>query len=223
MGILNTAADNLLQAMVDYYVSGEYTEPFSSEQIADCVVGHAAAAGVAAMAGNVIPVVGAGLVTVITTGAVWRMYIKIAEMIGTSLKEKTVKVIASAAISNLAMNAAVMLVLSFVPGVGSFAAGVINFASVYMAGLIFLTVLTRLFKVKREDINDISNEEWIQSIKNEIKNINLKAVAREAISLFSQMRKDGTLNQKGEGVDISTDGMDDDDETEAIPAETGTD
>lgn len=210
MGLLNNAAENLLQEMIDYYVSGEYTKPFSSEELADCVINHAAAAGIAAMAGSVIPGIGASIVTVGTTAAVWRMYIKMAKMIGTNLKEKTLKVIASAAISNLAMNAAVYILLSFVPGVGTFAGGVINFASVYTAGLIFLTALTRLFKVKRTDIQDISNEEWIESVKDAFANVNVKRIIKEAISLFSDLRESGGLEKAGELVDISADGFEDD-------------
>ncbi len=211
MSILNTAADNLLKEMIDYYVSGDYTKPFSSEELADCVIDHAAAAGLAAIAGSVLPGVGAGIATAVTTVAVWRMYIKMAKIIGTTLKEKTLKVIASAAISNIAMNTAVMLVVSFLPVVGTVACGVINFASVYIAGLIFLTTLTRLFKVRREDINDISNEEWAENVKEAIENINMKKITKEAISLFSDLHESGRLEQLGRNVDISDDGFDDDD------------
>ena len=210
MSILNTAADNLLKEMIDYYVSGEYTKPFSSEELADCVINHAVAAGMAAIASSVVPGIGAGVVTVVTTVAVWRMYIKMAAMIGTPIKEKTLKVIASAAISNMAMNAAVMIVVSFLPVVGTVASGVINFASVYTAGLIFLTTLTRLFKVKREDINDISNEEWLENVKDAFENINVKKVIKEAASLFSDLHESGRLEQMGKDVDLTDDDPEED-------------
>lgn len=209
MGLLNNAAENLLQEMINYYVSGEYTKPFSSEELADCVISHAAAAGVAAMAGSVVPGIGASIVVVGTTAAVWRMYIKMAKMVGTNLKEKTLKIIASAAISNLAMNAAVYILLSFAPGVGTFAGGVINFASVYTAGLIFLTTLTRLFRVKRTDIEDISNEEWVENVKDSFSSVNVKRVIKEAISLFSDLRESGDLQKAGEMADVSADGFED--------------
>jgi len=212
MSILNTAADNLLKEVIDYYVSGDYTKPFSSEELADCVVAYAAAASLAAIAGCVVPGMGAGIAITLTTVAVWRMYIKMARIIGTPMKDKTLKAIASAAISNLAANAAIMLVVSFLPVVGTVACGVINFASVYIAGLIFLTTFTRLFQVRRKDINDISNEEWAENVKETIENINLKKIAKEAISLFSDLHESGRLEQMGRDVDISDDGFDDDDD-----------
>ena len=201
-----------MKEVIDYYVSGDYTKPFSSEELADCVIAHAAAAGLAAIAGCVVPGVGAGIAVTVSTVAVWRMYIKMAQIIGTPMKEKTLKAIASAAISNIAMNAAVLLVVSFLPVVGTVACGVINFASVYIAGLIFLTTFTRLFKVRRKDINDISNEEWVENVKEAIENINMKKIAKEAISLFSDLHESGRLEQLGRDVDISDDGFDDDDD-----------
>lgn len=204
-GLMAVAADRLLAALSEYYDSGEYVKPFSSQEIADCVINHAAAAGIAAMAPGVIPGVGLGLAAAITTGAVWSMYIKMSKMIGTSITEKTLKVIASAAISNIAMNAAVFLALTLIPGVGAIATGVINFAAVYAAGLIFLTTLTRLFKVKRTDIEDMSDEEWKASVKAAVGSINMKSILKEAKDIFMEMRKDGSLDQVGKDVDISMD------------------
>ena len=201
--ILIFAADKLGKTLMEYYESGEYIKPFSSQELADCVLHHAAAAGIAAMAPGVIPGIGFGIAAAITTGAVWSMYIKMSKMIGTSITEKTLKVIASAAISNIAMNTAVFIALTFIPGIGAIATGVINFAAVYAAGLIFLTAITRLFKVKRTDIENISDEEWKASVKAAVASINMKSIIKEAKDLFMEMRKNGSLDQMGKDVDIS--------------------
>ena len=51
MGVvsLNLVSEKLLEVAMKYYESGEYVKPFQSKDLADCVVQHAAAAGVAAM------------------------------------------------------------------------------------------------------------------------------------------------------------------------------
>lgn len=201
--ILIFAADKLGKTLMEYYESGEYVKPFSSQELADCVLHHAAAAGIAAMAPGVIPGVGFGIAAAITTGAVWSMYIKMSKMIGTSITKNTLKVIASAAISNIAMNTAVFFALTLIPGVGAIATGVINFAAVYSAGLIFLTAITRLFKVRRTDIENISDEEWKASVKAAVASINMKSIIKEAKDLFMEMRKNGSLDQMGKDVDIS--------------------
>lgn len=200
--LLTAAADRLLDVVTQYYESGEYVKPFSSKEVADCVVHHAAAAGIATLAPGVIPGLGAGVATVVSTGAIWAMYIRMSKMIGTSIKKETLKVIASAAISNIAMNAAVFLAFSLIPGVGAVAAGIIGFASVYAAGLIFLTTLTRLFKVRRTDVENLSDEEWKAQVKEAVSGINMKTVINEAKNIFMDMRKNGTLDEIGKDVDI---------------------
>ena len=201
-GLLLVAAEELLEALNQYYDSGEYIKPFKSEEIADCVVMHAAAAGVATMAGGVLPGVGAAAAMVASTGAVWAMYIKMANMIGAPLGRNTLKVLSSAVVSNLAMNAAAYLAFTFIPGVGIIATGVITFATVYAAGLIFLTVLTRLFKVQRQDVDDMTSEEWKESVKDAVSNINVKAIFKEAKDLFMNLRRSGRLNTMGKDLDL---------------------
>ena len=203
--LVTAAAERLIAALYEYYDSGDYVVPFQSKDIADCVVGHSAAAGVAALAAGVLPGAGAAIAAVAATGAVWVMYIRMTKMIGAEIGKNALKFIASAVVSNLAMNAASMVALSFIPGLGAVACGVIQFVTVYAAGLIFLNLMTRLFKVQRMDVENISDEEWKTSIKSAMKSVNLGVVFKEAVSLFVEMKRDGTLNTVGSSVDIEED------------------
>ena len=78
-------ADQLLDAIIDYYGDGNYVKTFHSKELADCVVQHAAAAGVAAMAGGVLPGVGSVIATGISVGAIWSMYIRVCKIIKVDL------------------------------------------------------------------------------------------------------------------------------------------
>ena len=100
---------------------------------------------------------------------------------------------------------AIQLASSLIPGAGIVTSGVVNFATTYIAGLVFLMVLTRLFKTQRQDVENMSDEELVKSVKEAFANIDAKVIFKEAKDLFTTMRKDGTLNEVSEGVDISDD------------------
>ena len=59
-----------------------------------------------------------------------------------------------------------------------------------------------MFRVMRNDIEDVDDEEWIASIKESIKRMDKKALFREAKNVFMDMRKSGDLEQTGKTVDI---------------------
>ena len=177
-------------------VSDQY---FSSEELTNCVLKHAAAAGVASMAGGVLPGAAAVVASVIATGAVWAMYIKMSNIIGVKTDKKTLKVIASAALSNIAANAVGLFALSFIPGLSIIAGGIITFASIYIAAIVYLTALTQLFKGKRTDVDD---DEWKSTVKDAVKSINMKSIIKEAKGLFTEMKDSGVLDEMSQGVDI---------------------
>ena len=208
-GLLMAASDRLLEAVMQYYESGEYVKPFSSKEVADCVVHHAAACGVAAMVAAAPSVMGLGflLASGIAAGAIWAMYIKICKLIGATFSKNKLKAISSAVLTNLVTQLAGVFAINFastlVPGAGVVVCGVGHFAICYFAGLIFLNVLTRLFKVRRQDAENMSAEEWKAYIKDAFASIDKKAVIKEAKNLFTDMRNDGTLDDMGKGVDIN--------------------
>lgn len=208
-GMLIAVADRLIEAISIYFENGEDAKVFRSRDLADCVLHHSAAAGAAAIAAGILPGAGAVIAVGVSAGAVWRMYIKICQIIGTAFSENKLKSISSAVLTNvvtqLAGMYAIQLASTFIPGAGLVVVGVGNFTVTYFAGLIFLNVLTRLFQVKRNDIQDMSNEEWVEAIKTSMADIDKKALMKEAKNLFTQMRKDGSLDEAGKNVDISMD------------------
>lgn len=74
--MLLVVSEELLKAVSNYYESGEYVKPFHSKDLADCVVQHSAAVGVAAMGAGILPGVGSVVAIGIGTAAIWRMYNK---------------------------------------------------------------------------------------------------------------------------------------------------
>lgn len=207
--MLMLVADELMKAVSNYYESGEYVKPFQSKDLADCVVQHSAAVGVSAMAAGILPGAGAVAAAGLAVAAIWRMYVKICQIIGVPFGKNKLKAISSAALTNIATQMAgvyaIQLASSLIPGAGVVTAGVVNFTTTYIAGLVFLMVLTRLFKTQRQDIENMSDEELVKSVKAAFTNIDTKAIFKEATDLFTAMRKDGTLNEVSEGVDISDD------------------
>lgn len=207
-GLVYAAAEKLLAAVTAYFENGEDAKLFQSRDLADCVLSHAAAGGVAAMAAGVLPGAGSVISAAIATGAIWRMYIKVCQIIGVSFGKNKLKAISSAVLTNLITQLAgifaMQVAASFIPGAGLVIVGVGNFTVTYFAGLIFLNVLTKIFQAKRTDIEEMSNEEWVNSIKMAFSSIDKKAVLNEAKNLFMQMRKDGSLDEAGKNIDIST-------------------
>lgn len=205
-GLLYAVVDQLLGALENYYESGEYLKPFKRTEIADCVIQHAAAGGVAAMAAGAIPAAGTAISLAIATGAVWGMYIRICKMIQVELRKDMLKFLASAAISNIAINLgsliAAELAFSLIPGAGIIGAGIISFAIVYIGGILFLKTLTGLFKANATNWDDLSKEELKASIQAATESTNVKVVFKEAKSLFKDMRKNGSLDTTAEGTDI---------------------
>ena len=200
-------ADILVDNMIDYYGSGDYVKPFCSKELADCVIQHAAAAGVPAMAAGVLPGAGSLIATGIGAGAIWAMYIRICKIAKIKFEKNRLKVLASAVLTNLLTQLAgvfaIEVAASFIPGAGVVVCGVGNFAVVYIAGIIFLQTLTKMFRVMRNDVENAGDEEWIASIKESIRKMDKKALFREAKNVFMDMRKSGDLEQTGKAVDIS--------------------
>lgn len=217
-GIMYRVCEELLNVVSEYYESGEYIKPFRSKDLADCVLQHSAAVGVAAMAIGVLPLAGAVVAMGVGTVAIWKMYVKICSIIGVPFGKNKLKALASAALTNIATQLAATYALqiasSIIPGTGIISSGVINFASTYIAGLLFLLVLTRLFKTGRNDVENMSDEELINTVKSAMASIDMKVIFKEAKNIFMDMRRDGSLEQMGAEVDIS-----DEEETDAVPSE----
>ena len=205
--LLLLASERLLDALIEYFGGEEYIKPFRTEELANCVLAHAAAAGAASMAAGILPGAGAVIAVGVSAGAIWRMYIKICQIIGASFGKNKLRAISSAVLTNIVTQLAGMYAIqvasTFIPGAGIVVAGVGNFTVTYIAGLIFLNILTKLFQVKRCDIDNMSDDEIKASIKSAMDGIDKKAVMKEAKSLFMQMKKEGALDDALKTVDIT--------------------
>lgn len=148
----------LLKDLKIYYNGAENVEKI----IIDCAVVAAGAAGVA----GVVPVLAIPGMIVSCVGAVWAMYIKICKELDIKIGENILKVLASAALSNIAVNLAgafaTELVLAFFPGASILASAAITFCSIYLAGVIFMKVLLALAKNGKtgDALGTISEEEF---------------------------------------------------------------
>ena len=194
-------------ALKEYMSSGAYAENFDSRELADIVVGHAAAAGVSAMAAGALPGVGSIIASGLAVGAIWTMYVRIGKCLNLKISKDLWKAIASAVLANivtqLAGVLALELVVGFIPGASIIAAGVVNFGVTYVAGLIFLKALTEIFKA---GINpeQMTSEQMKRQFSDAAKTVNVKSAFSEAKSAFNEMKKDGSLNEKGKNIDIDS-------------------
>lgn len=98
---------------------------------------------------------------------------------------------------------ALELVVGFIPGASIIAAGVVNFGVIYVAGLIFLKALTEIFKA---GINpeQMTGEQMKKQFSDAAKAVNVKSAFSEAKSAFNEMKKEGSLNEKGKNIDIDS-------------------
>lgn len=127
-------------------------------------------------------------------------------MIHVELRKDMLKFLASAVMSNIAINLGAVIAaevaFSLIPGAGIIGAGIISFATVYIGGILFLKILTGLFKAKATNWDDLSEEELKASVQAAAENTNVKAIFAEAKNLFKDMQKNGSLDKVAEGTDI---------------------
>ena len=75
-------------------------------------------------------------------GAVWVMYGKLCAVLGISLKENVLKILARAALANIAANLGAALIAMFagmfIPGASVVVSAAVAFIAVYLAGVVFL-------------------------------------------------------------------------------------
>lgn len=128
------------------------------------------AAGASAV-GGLIPVLSIPAAIVSCVGAVWTMYISISKELGIPFKDNLLKSLASAALSNIAINLAgyllTDLLLSFIPVAGVAANALLTFASVYLAGLMYMNMLAAFAKknIVGEAIADVTPEDLEAELK----------------------------------------------------------
>lgn len=180
---------------------------FKNEDIVNCVIGHSAATAVAAMAAGLLPGAASVVATGIAVASIWTMYWRICKIAGIKLKKNVIKALASAVLANIVTQFAGLIlaevVLSFVPGLAIVICGMVNFAVVYFAGLVFIKALTDIFKAKRDvNLNGVDIE---AAVKKATASTNKDAVFKESKSVFNAMHKDGSLKKEGRKAQMEID------------------
>lgn len=141
-----------------------------AEDVEKVIINCALVAACADAVGGAIP--GLAVIATITScfGAVWVMYGKLCSVLGISLKENVLKLLAKAALANIAANLGAGLVAMFagmfIPGASVLVSAAVSFISVYLAGIVFLAMIKKLAD-KSEDpytFSDISEKEMKKTV-----------------------------------------------------------
>lgn len=163
-----------------------YSQASEAEKI---VVSGAALAAGASTVGGFIPFLEIPMIIVSCVGAVWAMYISICDCLNIPIGKNILKVLASAALSNIAANLAsvfaVELIACVIPGIGSAAGAAATFACVYLAGIMFLNMLLALAKkgLIAEDLGKVSKKDFESVLANQTPT---RENVKEAKSVFKK-------------------------------------
>mgnify|MGYP007089422329 FL=1 len=152
----------IMYALKAYYSNAENTEKI----ILNCAL----VAASADLVGGAIP--GLAIPAVITSrfGAIWVMYGKLCKELGISLKDNTLKILARAAITNIAMNLTGVILGALagmlIPGASIPVSAIVTFATVYLAGMMFLQLILKMAQKSTDPhmFSDISADEMKKTV-----------------------------------------------------------
>ena len=104
-------------------------------------------------------------------GTVWVMYGAICRKLGITMKDKVFKLLARAALANIAANLggaiAALIAGMLVPGGSILASAVVSFLTVYLAGLVFLKTLAKMAAASSDphSFSDMSESDMKRAMK----------------------------------------------------------
>ena len=138
---------------------------YNADEAGKMIISCALVAAGSAAVGGMIPALEIPALIVASVGAVWTMYIKLCRILHISIGDNLLKVLASAALTNIATNLigvfALELLSCFIPGIASISGALITFTSVYLAGQMFMGMV--LFFARQgktgADLGNVSAEE----------------------------------------------------------------
>jgi len=173
----------------------------NAENLEKIIVTHSLAAAGAAIASGWVTGVGGAIASGLAFGFVVSMYYKICIECNIKISKNILKALASVVVAEIAAYLGVIIAaeiaLSFIPGLGnlgaSFIAGVVNFGMVYVAGTLFLKMMVSVFKANG-NIDNISEEELKNIMKNISTKDNIKEAYNESKSVYKDAKKDGSYN-----------------------------
>ncbi len=172
----------------------------------DTIKTCAAIAAVSGVAAGWIPGAGSAIAIGVMTATVWGMYVKINKDLGISIKDNLLKFIASAFVSNLSANVgsiiaalALSFLLSFIPGIGSITSvaviGILGYVVVYASAVLYIMLLTKLFKAKGS-VDNIESEAELKEIIEEVtKEADLKEIIKDGKKAYKEAKKEGDLER----------------------------
>lgn len=143
----------------------------NAEDAEKVIINCAFVAAAADAVGGVIPGLAIPATIASCFGAVWVMYAKICNVLGISLKENVLKLLARAALANILTNLGGIMIAAFagmfIPGASVAVSALITFITVYLAGWIFLQLIAKL-AAKSSDphsFSDIGEKEMKAVVK----------------------------------------------------------
>ena len=189
-----------LQGAVDAVVAAAAKRGISvtEEEMMSLVKTHAAGAAASMMAAGAIPGAGSAIALGIETGFVWSMYYRICTRLKINIKKNVLKSLGSALITNLGASVASELiagtVLSFFPGIGSLGAAAVNglmgYSITYYSGIVFMNLLTRVFKAGGS-LENMTEEEMKSAMSGVTKEVKFSDIKDEAKQGFKNRKNDG--------------------------------
>lgn len=187
-------------------VRADFLRENATDEVGETITNHALAAAAAGLGAAWIPGAGGTVALAAGTAAIWSMYVSINRCMGLKLSKTAVKSMSSAVVTNILGSAASVIAgtaaataLSFVPGVGNAAASVImagiTYAIVTASGVVYLKLLTNVFKAGRNP-EELSEAELKNAAGRASGETDVSQIIREAAKEYKKARKSGQVTGK---------------------------
>lgn len=175
------------------------------EKAGETIQGCAIIAAIAGVGSGWLPGAGSLVATGAWVAAIWGMYVKVNKDLGISIKDNVLKSLASAILTNILASAGsliLMLVagflLSFIPGVGSGGAmvidGMIGYITVFASGVLYIKLLTKLFKAGKGF--NIAENEVKDAAKDIVNDSNISEILKEGKRAYKEDKKAGKFKKQ---------------------------
>lgn len=175
------------------------------EKAGETIQGCAIIAAIAGVGSGWLPGAGSLVATGAWVAAIWGMYVKVNKDLGISIKDNVLKSLASAILTNILASAGsliLMLVagflLSFIPGVGSGGAmvidGMIGYITVFASGVLYIKLLTKLFKAGKGF--NIAENEVKDAAKDIVNDSNISEILKEGKKAYKEDKKAGKFKKQ---------------------------
>ena len=190
-------------------VSKQYIEEVDAKEIENIVAQNSVAAAIAGVGAGWLPGAGGLAASAAWVAAIWTLYMRINKALGIRWKGNVVKSIASAMLTNILAAAGGLIlaivgasILSLVPGLGTAGAviidGMIGYITVFASGILYLKMLTLLFKAKGDirNIEEIGEADIKNYVDETVKESNMNDIINEAKDSYKAAKKEGKFDKK---------------------------